>query len=462
MRAVSSLLKEKVQTGSKKIRNFENAQLKARQNNLFRNNRSQLYKELGKTNVQIIHEMPDPVEATKFWGDIWSNAKDHNRDASWLTEIRADLKEVREQGGMDIKKEDVRLAIRKMSNWKAPGPDGIRGFWFKKFDSLLPVITSSLKSCLDKGVVPTWMVKGRTVLIQKDAQRGNVASNYRPLTCLPLMWKLLTGMITEQMYAHLKDNGLLPEEQKGCRKSSRGTKDELVIDKAVLKEAKKMQRSLAMGWVDYRKAYDMVPHSWITEMMDTVRISPNVKRLINNSMKCWKTELSSNGKVLGQVDINRGIFQGDSLSPLLFVITMIPLSMLLRKEKLGYAFGEEGKLINHLLFMDDLKVFAKDEKQLDQLIELVFKFSKDVGMEFGMEKCAMMVIKRGVKIKSESITLPDGETMKEVDQEGYKYLGILEGVEIRQGEMKELIRKEYLRRVKVVASSWLYGGHVIG
>ena len=136
--------------------------------------------------------------------------------------------------------------------------------------------------------------------------------------------------------------------------------------------------------------------------------------------------------------------------------------MLLRKEKLGYAFGEEGKLINHLLYMDDLKVFAKDEKQLDQLIELVFKFSKDVGMEFGMEKCATMVIKRGVKIKSEGITLPDGKTMKEVDQEGYKYLGILEGAEIRQGKMKELIRKEYLRRIKAVASSWLYGGHVIG
>ena len=83
-------------------------------------------------------------------------------------------------------------------------------------------MTSSLRSCLDQGVVPTWMVKGRTVLIQKDVQRGNVASNYRPITCLPLMWKLLTGMITEKMYDHLRDNGLLPEEQKGCQKSLRG------------------------------------------------------------------------------------------------------------------------------------------------------------------------------------------------------------------------------------------------
>ena len=99
------------------------------------------------------------------------------------------------------------------------------------------------------------------------------------------MWKLLTGMITEQMYDHLKENGLLPEEQKGCRKSSMGIKNQLLIDTAVLKEAKKMQRNLAMGWIDYRKAYDMVPHSWITEMLDMVRISPNVKTLVNNSMQ---------------------------------------------------------------------------------------------------------------------------------------------------------------------------------
>ena len=83
-----------------------------------------------------------------------------------------------------------------------------------------------------------------------------------------------------------------------------GTKDKLVIDKAVLKEAKRMQKNLTMGWVDYRKAYDMVPHSWIMEMLDIVRISPNEKILVNYSMKCWKTELTFNGKVMVQVDIN--------------------------------------------------------------------------------------------------------------------------------------------------------------
>ena len=75
------------------------------------------------------------------------------------------------------------------------------------------------------------------------------------------MWKLLTGMFAEAIYDHLDDQKLLPEEQKGCRKQSRGTKDQLLIDKAITKDARLKCSSLKMVWVDYKKAYDMVPHS---------------------------------------------------------------------------------------------------------------------------------------------------------------------------------------------------------
>ena len=108
------------------------------------------------------------------------------------------------------------------------------GFWFKKIIALHPVIAIGLDDCLQSGNVPDWMVKGRTVLIQKDSAKGTVASNYRPIVCSPLMWKLLTGIFAEQIYDHLKDNDLLPDEQKGCRKRTRGTKDQLLIDKAIM------------------------------------------------------------------------------------------------------------------------------------------------------------------------------------------------------------------------------------
>jgi len=305
------------------------------------------------------------------------------------------------------------------------------------------------------------MVKGRTVLIQKDSAKGSVASNYRPIACLPLMWKLLSGIFAEKIYDHLLNNNLLPEEQKGCRKKSRGTKDQLLIDKSILREVKALKRNLSMCWIDYKKAYDMVPHSWILEMLGMVGVAGNVRMLLKGSMTNWKTVLTANNKVLGEVDINRGIFQGDSLSPLIFVIAMIPLSILLKREKLGYFFGDDGLLINHLLFMDDLKLFGRSKCELEALVEVVSVYSRDIGMEFGLEKCAVLEMKRGERVECEGIDLPTGDMMKELDDNGYKYLGILEGAKILQKKMKEKVEKEYLRRVKLVAKSRLYSGNLI-
>ena len=89
------------------------------------------------------------------------------------------------------------------------------------------------------------MVRGRTVLIQKDPAKGVQASNYRPITCLPMMWKLLTGIMGEKLYHHLEKKRLLKDEQKGCRK-----KYQLLIDKAILKNGRRRLTNLSMAWID--------------------------------------------------------------------------------------------------------------------------------------------------------------------------------------------------------------------
>lgn len=256
--AVAALLKGKIQSGKTKIRWYVNNCTKVRQNNLFKNNQSQLYKELGGRARSGPTEAPNAGEATRFWSEIWSVEKKHNEDASWLGDVRDKMHGVEKQCEVKINIGDVETGIRKMANWKAPGPDGVRGFWFKRFSSLHGIITESLQGCLDSGQVPEWMVKGRTVLIQKDRAKGTVVSNYRPIACLPLMWKLLTGILAEKLYQHLQVNKLLQDEQKGCRKRSRGTKDQLLIDKAVLREARVKKRCLAMGWIDYRDRKSVV------------------------------------------------------------------------------------------------------------------------------------------------------------------------------------------------------------
>ena len=110
-----------------------------------------------------------------------------------------------------------------------------------------------------------WLTYGRTVLCQKDRSKGNAVDNYQPVSCLSLTWKLLRGVISEHLYSFVEEGKILPEERNVCKRNSRGTKDEVLVDKAVLKDCKRKSTNLAMAWIDYRKTYDMIPHSWISE-----------------------------------------------------------------------------------------------------------------------------------------------------------------------------------------------------
>ena len=88
------------------------------------------------------------------------------------------------------------------------------------------------------------MTLGKMVLCPKDPSKGNGVDNYRPISCLSLMWKLMTGTIAESIYNFPDVNDKLPVEQKGCRKKSRGTKDQLLIDKTILHDCRKRHTNL--------------------------------------------------------------------------------------------------------------------------------------------------------------------------------------------------------------------------
>ena len=82
-----------------------------------------------------------------------------------------------------------------------------------------------------------------------------------------------------------------------------------------------------MAWVDFRKACDMVPYVWIIKALKLMgNLSPNVIALLKSTMVDLKTKLISGDINLGEVNINRGIFQGECSSPLLFIISVIPLT----------------------------------------------------------------------------------------------------------------------------------------
>ena len=176
------------------------------------------------------------------------------------------------------------------------------------------------------------------------------------------MWKILTAQLREETYNSLTSRGFSPAEQKGCRKGFRVTGELLYIDQHILNESKNRRKNLGMAWIDYKKSYYIVPQSWIINCLKMYKISDEVINFIEKTMKTWKVELTAVGRSLAEVKVQRSIFQGDSLSPLLFIIAMMPLYHILRKCTAGYKLSKSQEKINHLMNMDDIKLFAKMKK----------------------------------------------------------------------------------------------------
>ena len=124
--------------------------------------------------------------------------------------------------------------------------------------------------------------------------------------------------------------------------------------------------------------------------------------------------------------------------------------LILRKAISGSLFKDKTK-INHLLYMEDVKLFGKNKREIDSLMNTVRIFSGDICMEFGIDKCATVVLKRGKFDKENNdLVLSNDEIIKSLDENtSYKYLGILETENIKNSEMKEQVISEYKRRLKI-------------
>ena len=196
-------LKQRIQAKAVTLKRHRNRVNRYRQNRLLQPNQSKFYQELdGKSHEENI--ITDKKKTREFLSGIWEKNVKHNKNADWIQKVAEEMHSNKQQN-IDITPTKIKERIHKMSNWKAPGPDGVHGYWIKMLVSMQERIALHLQSCITRGEVPDWMTTGRTVLLLKDKSKGKEVSNYRPITCLPLMWKLITGMVADEIYNHLKE-----------------------------------------------------------------------------------------------------------------------------------------------------------------------------------------------------------------------------------------------------------------
>jgi len=219
---------------------------------------------------------------------------------------------------------------------------------------------------------------------------------------------------------------------------------------------------MSIAWIDFKKAFDSLSHEWIINMLRMYAFHENITQFIANAMTLWRTVMHLNvgdQRITTEpINIYRGIFQGDSLSPLLFCLAINPISVELSKSGMGYAL-KSGLVVNHQWYMDDQKLFARSDSQLQSLISTVERMAMDMGLEFGLAKCATLTIRRGKVQADDAATMNDIQPLKE--GQVYQYLGLAESNGIAHDEVKQSLIREYVIRTKKILDSPLIAKYMV-
>jgi hypothetical protein len=112
---------------------------------------------------------------------------------------------------------------------------------------IIIIIIIIFNKLVEEDPVPEWLKAGVTFLIQKNENTEN-PKNYRPVTCLPTIYKLITSIISSRMQIYMEDENLMPKEEGGCS-GTKECKDHLLLSRMILQECKRKKKKLSMAWI---------------------------------------------------------------------------------------------------------------------------------------------------------------------------------------------------------------------
>ena len=403
-----------------------------RDNRCFELYRGRFYKQLSSS--ECSDDNVPVEEIRRFWSTMWTKP-DLINDTNYQG-ILLDFEPGPGEATHFPSRTEFGTIVMRLPNWKAAGVDGVFNFFIKRISSLHDCLYSIVRSiCLEGAEENKWFYRGLTYLIPKGTP--SVGSDYRPITCMSNLYKLVTKCVTETFQLEVERRGLLTENQMGTVRRVQGAKEQALLNLAVNKEH---GNELKAMWIDVRKAFDSVDHCYLRECVARLNLPAWITNFLNRIISQWSLTIMAKGEVVLEKKVERGILQGDSLSPLLFVLCMDPLSRRLNgmypKVSVPTSRGDD-YVTNHLLFIDDLKLLSLEEDNLKKMSREVVSFFRTVGLEMNYDKSAT-----NVESCKDTATLLEGI-------QGYKYLGIIEDPSgVPKRESFEKVREELLARVE--------------
>ena len=311
----------------------------------------------------------------------------------------------------EITTSEVAFALNHMKRGKAPGDDDITTDLLKDAgEDLYKKLAQLFSNCLKEKKVPESFGVGIVILLYKKGDNKELG-NYRPITLLSVIYKLFSKILTNRLTKTLDENQ--PREQAGFR-SGYSTVDHLQTVSELIEKTSEYNRPLCFAFVDYEKAFDSVEHNAVFNSLKEQGINGNYVKIMENIYEKGSTIIRLH-KESDKIKIEKGVRQGDTISPKLFTSCLESIFRKIDWE--GKGININGEYLNHLRFADDIILISETPEELQIMLNDLNRESLKVGLKMNRSKTKIMFNRNANKL---NIKLED-EDLEQVEE--YNYLG---------------------------------------
>jgi hypothetical protein len=304
------------------------------------------------------------------------------------------------------------MGISSTKNRKAAGPDQLAYEHLKlSVNVLLPYWARLYNSCISLGNVPKcW--RSSTLFVLYKA-KGSILSPdaYRGIAMQCCSYKVLCKILANRLYDHCIDQ--IPHEQFGFLRH-RSTLDAIEVLLTFVRENLAFPRNPVYAvYIDYRKAFDSVDRRYIIKTLIEMNVTGPILRLISEIMSYNLVSVFDGLQCSRPFIQNTGVPQGDSMSPILFVLITVGLINYVKNMFPGVSI---------LMFADDAVLYSTTLEPLQNALNYVSMKSRMMNLDINVEKTKCMKFRNGGRLARNDTILLNGRPLDFVSE--FTYLGV--------------------------------------
>lgn len=299
----------------------------------------------------------------------------------------------------EYSEEEVKNALDSIGDLKAPGPDGMPAVFFKKFWSIVgDQVTKEVLHVLRRGDIPEGWNNTIIVLIPKSAAPESL-KDLRPISLCNVVYKLIAKVLTNRLKLILPD---IISGNQSAFVPGRMISDNIILAYKLTHFLQK-KRNGAKGYaaikLDMSKAYDRVEWKFLRDMMLKMGFNRRWTELVMKCVTAVKYQVKVNGDTTNTIIPERGLRQGDPLSPYLFLLCAEGFSAMLHDAEIngrlkGIKICNTAPSISHLLFADDsLLLIEANTNSVHEVNMILSTYEACSGQAINKEKSAILFSK---------------------------------------------------------------------